>query len=738
MSFLYPLLLGGLAAAAAPVLLHLLLRQQPKLIKFPAFRFLAQNQRTNQRKLRLRNLLLLAARILLIVLVCLALTRPTIFSERLNLVGERPAAVVLLFDTSVSMEYRAGGKTSLELAVQNAQELLNDLPEGSRVAILDSALPGGDWFPSVNLAREHLHSLKPSPANGPLTSRLGEAYRLFAEVDAASDNKDSALPRFLYLFTDRTAASWDSTRQKELEALRESLGKGVTAALIDVGAERPVDVAVLAVDQPSSSLGSRQRLQLRAAVRAEGADCDTELICKIDSESSPEHKPVRLKAGQSQVVTFERNGLQPGWHQAVISLATSDSLPANDAVFATFEVRAGRRVLIIADERRDADILKLALESTEEFQCEVRMPADVAGQRPADLQPFRCICLLNVAKPPALLWQLLEQYVKEGGGLAVMPGGAETMTGAYADTPEANLLMPGKLVRILGAPGGKGVAWREIPSSLGLLAPFREFSKQLRIDFERFPPAVQRYWEVQPAQTNSFAVVSYADDKNRPALLERTLDPHLLRGKVVLFTTPMDTRHLESADAWNDYVKTSFYLVLSSVTVGYLSGDAEERVLNFRSGQPITVPLPASGRFSNYLLEGPGLDKEHTLVRRPENQNEVVLNQAVTPGNYVLRGGNGDAVARFSVNLPPEESQWDKVAAEQIDAVLGPGAVLAADRDLSLREMLQKHWSQPLEMFPALMILALFLLAIENLLSNRFYSQPRNSSTIQSGAREAA
>ncbi|HEV8059630.1 MAG TPA: vWA domain-containing protein [Gemmataceae bacterium] len=737
MSFLYPLLLGGLAAAAAPVLLHLVLKQQPKLVKFPAFRFLAQNQRTNQRKLRLRNLLLLLARMLLIALVCLALSRPTVFSERLNLVGERPAAVVLLFDTSVSMEYRTGGKSSLELAVQKAKELIDDLPEGSPIAIINSGTPGGTWFQSATLAREHLQSLKVSPANGPLTSRLSEAYRLFTELDTGEENKDATLPRFLYLFTDRTASSWDATRQHELEALRENLGKGVTSLLIDVGPESPVDVAVLAVDQAPRSLVTQQRLQLRAAVRAQGADCDTELICKIDGEPAGEHKLVRLKAGQSQVITFERSRLTPGWHQAVISLATSDSMPANDAVYATFEIRAGRQVLIIVDNARDADILKLALESTEEFKCDVRTPLEVAGQRPQDLMAYRCICLLNVAKPPALLWQLLEQFVKEGGGLAVMPGGTQLVTSAYADTREANLLMPGKLVRIITSPSAKGAIWRDIPSSHGLLAPFREFSKQMGVDFERFPPAAQRYWEVQPAETNSYVVVSYADDKKRPALLERTFDPHLLRGKVVLFTTPMDTSHIDTAEAWNDYVKTSFYLVLSSVSVGYLSGDAEERVFNFRSGQPVSVPLPANARYSTYLLEGPGLNKDQAVVRRPDNQNEVVLTQAIAPGNYLLLGGQGERVAYFSVNLPAEESQWDKVPPEQIEPVLGAGSVLAADRDLSLKETLQKHWNQPLELFPGLMILALFLLAIENLLSNRFYNRPGKQATT-AGAKQAA
>ena len=62
MTFVFPILLGGLALAGIPVLLHLIVRQKPKRLPFPAFRFLVQQRRSNLRKLRLRQLLLLALR----------------------------------------------------------------------------------------------------------------------------------------------------------------------------------------------------------------------------------------------------------------------------------------------------------------------------------------------------------------------------------------------------------------------------------------------------------------------------------------------------------------------------------------------------------------------------------------------------------------------------------------------------------------------------------------------------
>src|SRR5258708_256131 len=102
MTFIHPALLAGLALVAMPVLLHLIMRQQPKHVLFPAFRFLQQRARTNQRKIRLRHLLLLLLRMLLIAALCVALARPRFFSESFRIGGDQPLAEGLGIDTSPS------------------------------------------------------------------------------------------------------------------------------------------------------------------------------------------------------------------------------------------------------------------------------------------------------------------------------------------------------------------------------------------------------------------------------------------------------------------------------------------------------------------------------------------------------------------------------------------------------------------------------------------------------------
>ena len=78
MSFIHPLALLGLAAAAIPALLHLLHRRIPPEMDFPPVRYLSAAERESARRLKLRHLLLLILRTALIVAIVLAAARPLV------------------------------------------------------------------------------------------------------------------------------------------------------------------------------------------------------------------------------------------------------------------------------------------------------------------------------------------------------------------------------------------------------------------------------------------------------------------------------------------------------------------------------------------------------------------------------------------------------------------------------------------------------------------------------------
>jgi hypothetical protein len=744
MTFVYPLLLTGLLLVGIPVLLHLIMRQKPKHLLFPAFRFLLQRHRTNQRKLRLRHLILLALRMLLIAAICFALARPKILNERLNLTSGQPIAAVLVFDTSASMEYSVAGKSRLDEAKRRALELLEDIPENSRLAVLDTAdLGSGQWLDSPALVRERIAALQIRPANNPVTSQLVEAYRLLGGVDGDTVEARDALPRFLYVFSDRTQDCWDPTRLQQLQELRDRVPPPrVQGVFVDVGVAKPSDLAILNLELPRQSIPANVPVVIHANVQATGGDFDTQLICRIDGEPASDPLPVKLQAARSrepvgQVYTFERPGLAPGLHQVEVSLATTDNLPFNNVAFATFEVRGARSVLVVSDEPGDerasddprawkqpgdAAPWKLALMSGEApFQVKVLSARDARKLDLKDLAQYQAICLLNVAQPASDLWQKLQRYVASGGGLAIIPAGDDLKIQDYNDDAAAQQLLPGRLNRIIAVKAGAWVRWDESSYQQPLRGWFQEWSKNPRIGFLKVPPTVTRYWEVQPAGAQEVRV-RYLDSKKRPALLERDFDRKKVRGRVLLFTVPLDDRTAFGETAWHDYGKgfVPFYVALAKKTVGYLAGDTEDVNFNFRTGQVVTLPLPPSPRFPTYVLQGPGVSGSDAVVKRAEHQGELLISQAVVPGNFTV-AGEKSWKAGFSMNVPAGESQLAQVPAEQIEALLGKGSVLPVTQNINLRDALQGHWSQPVELLPWLMMLLLVLLAVENLLANRFY-----------------
>src|SRR5207237_2127574 len=100
LSFLAPLFLAGAAAAALPVVLHLLKREPEARVKFAAVHLLKHAPVEHTEKRHLRELLLLALRIAALVLLAIAFARP-FFPDR----GTRASGAVTMIalDTSSSL-----------------------------------------------------------------------------------------------------------------------------------------------------------------------------------------------------------------------------------------------------------------------------------------------------------------------------------------------------------------------------------------------------------------------------------------------------------------------------------------------------------------------------------------------------------------------------------------------------------------------------------------------------------
>ena len=100
LSFLSPLFLIGVVAAAVPILLHLFHRKTEVVIDFPAVSLLKRAPVQQHRRRRLRELLLLALRVVALVLLALSFARP--YFAGVAAPDSVPLTVIAV-DTSMSM-----------------------------------------------------------------------------------------------------------------------------------------------------------------------------------------------------------------------------------------------------------------------------------------------------------------------------------------------------------------------------------------------------------------------------------------------------------------------------------------------------------------------------------------------------------------------------------------------------------------------------------------------------------
>src|SRR5690349_16230736 len=78
MAFLNAFFLGGLVLASVPIIIHLLNRRRFMRVDWAPMKYLKLTIKTNRRRLRIEQLILLAVRTLVVILIVLAVARPVL------------------------------------------------------------------------------------------------------------------------------------------------------------------------------------------------------------------------------------------------------------------------------------------------------------------------------------------------------------------------------------------------------------------------------------------------------------------------------------------------------------------------------------------------------------------------------------------------------------------------------------------------------------------------------------
>ncbi len=737
MTFLHVAFLGGALAVAVPIVLHLVMRQQPKHFEFPALRFIRRRESANRRQVRLRHWLLLALRCALLLLLAIALARPSILASGVGVLGdqEAPVAAALVFDVSPRMQYRSQNRTRLQAAQETAQWLLAQLPSESDVAVVDSRTGVAAFAVDPRAARQRIDRLDAGTMTRPLSEALASSIQLVH--DSQKQRKE------IYVFTDLARAAWSPEAMKDLKREQNEL-RDLGIYLIDVGVADPADFALGDVRLSGEVLSKNGTLRIQTDLShvGPGGQRDVELYL-LDRETQKPgirgQQSFTLGSGESGQFDVQLRSLAPGLHQGYLKILGEDALGCDDTRWFTVEVRPEWRVLLAAPQDSASPPTDYALFLSEAlapaefrarggaaFSCDVVAIDKLAEQ---DLDRYSAVALLDPQAIPERVWQKLHSYVAAGGGLGIFLGHNATLE-AF-NVPAAQELLPGKLVRQWRAARETYLA----PESYEhpLLSKFR--GKESSIPWESFP--VLRHWQLDGLAEGAGIVMRYSN--GQPAIVERPVG----KGHVVTMTTPIsDPASPAGRETWN-LLPTGEepwpFVVLANMMFHYLVGAQQER-LNYTTFDTAVLPLDAERARPIYSLTTPRGDQ----LRVPANdkQNAIVITSTDVPGNYRVQAGGGEQAIDmgFSVNLPAAATNLQRVTPDELKELFGDVPFrLAHNRDEIDRNVSAGRVGQ--ELFPYLIVLLAIVLGCEQVLSNRFYKDhdlKAKGSIVSRAARESS
>ncbi|WP_165073479.1 BatA domain-containing protein [Paludisphaera rhizosphaerae] len=723
-SLMHAGLAAGAALAALPVILHLFMRPTPKHVVFPALRLIRERQKRSKKKMKIKNWLLLAARMLLLALMALALARPRLHSETPLGDDSVPTALGLVFDTSLSMGYKQNDKTLLDLAKERAREIVARLPDTSLVFVADSADPGIPVGLSPSAARQKIDDRTIRPVNRPLNMAMGQVYSAVADCDRPR--------REVYVLSDLTKNAWNVSQPAEgREKVEKAAASGskIATVVLRVGTEERENVSIDEAALTSEAAPQGEPVEIRALIRSHGAKPAQRLAEFYLDGVKKDQKSVEIPPnGQTEVRFLTPPRLKEGEaHRGEIRLTGApDPMAFDDARFLTFETRPPLKVLLISDLNDDAVYVASALNpeptpgATGGFQLETIRPTDLAARFRDSLKTYAAVFLLNVQKLDDSGWGLLNAYVHEGGGLVV--GAGDRCQPANYNGPIPSQILPGQLADP-ASPPGEGITFGKVADATHPL--FGRYTNEFDAQFAAMP--VYHYWKLQ-GQPAGRVLLPFAD--GAPALVERTFKG-ARTGRVLLWTTPLARRAQRSdRSAWNEFPNVGWVFPwVMNQTIPYFAGSTGDQLI-FDAGEDVLLNLGSDAPPQDVLVTGPDGKSTERLTPPPIGEPlKIVAPQFLGQWTVTAVGpGEKRRTIGFSLNPPATESQFAAMENADLDAVFGKDGYALAGDDKSLKKVTELirvgH-----EIFPWLMFLILILVTVENYLANTFYKEPAGGPT---------
>lgn len=399
MQFVYPSFLWALLALAIPIIIHLFYFRRFKRVLFTNVKFLREVKEETSMRSRLRNLLVLAARILALAFLVFAFAQPFIPVEDDVKTGTR--AISIFVDNSFSMSALSQDVPLMEKAKQRAREIVGAFGIEDRFQILTNDFDGRHQrLVGQEEALALIDEITIGPAVRPLTTVT--ARQMQALAMGKVDNES------LYLISDF---------QRNITDLQQWTDTLVDVTLIPLQAvqERNVGLDSAWFEAPVPLLNQNNRLLVRIRNYTNEDLDNVRLSVRYGGQEKPEG--ILSIPAQSEVIdSVNINITQPGWQDVTLAI-TDYPIQFDDQYHLSFNVADKLRTLVIAAGGNNR-FLKAALQGISIFATDF---VSSQGIDYGALSEYQLIVLESLPTLSSGLTDALRQYVQQGGNLLVLP-----------------------------------------------------------------------------------------------------------------------------------------------------------------------------------------------------------------------------------------------------------------------------------------------------------------------------
>ncbi len=722
MTFLNAALLGGLAAAGIPILIHLFHRSRFKVVPWGAMHLLESVLRRNRRRIRLEQLILLLVRCSIPCFLALLMARPVVTGMR-ELLGDRKTSTVILLDNSYSMEAGGPVRSNFHAAKECAVQIIDHLVPGSEIHVVKMAGGVSGLLDEPSFDAERVKSELMAARAGFGSASVPEALR-FA---AASFSQKSFVNRDVVVLSDFQRVSWDEAealeRAKALDhLLRSKIPPALT--LFQVGREVPDNLCVESLETSRMILGVGQKLQVRANLVNHGETdfTDVRVVFRADGVERSVSQ-ISVGAGQRNQVLFSHAFDTAGSHVIEV-FAEADPLQADNAMMMSIPVWSRVPVLLVSGDpnpeplRGETDFLEIALRPYSSAKAEL---ADLIATRAAEPREFgpalladaRVVVLANVPQLAEPQLRALEEFVRDGGGLLVFPG--NRINSAWYNSAlhaEGRGLLPMSVVSLAGTTLSDAGSYATVVSQ-----NYEHPALELFNDPRNGNLSETQVWlwyrlrgdGSSAAGGPAAASVLARLDSGDPFLVEKPFG----EGRVMQCCIPCD------AD-WSNLPMRPFYLPLMQQLTTYLASKVFPP-RNVEVGKPLVAFLPPSDVDKKAVLTDPDGKVHELKVGRKGPRGVVEFAKTQVPGLYTLDAPGSNRI-HFVVNTDRRESDLRRLSAAEIDRVAkAMGAKVVRSWNEYRRYDQERRFGQEIWMpLLALVVLLLFAeLALEQMFARR-------------------